>query len=58
MMEQIMKEANGDPTKAQQILNKGLQNPAGLADRMPAQFKEMLKDVGGSIEGFSNPTPE
>ena len=58
MMEQIMKEAQGDPEKAQSILNKGLEDPASLADRMPAQFKEMLKDVGGGIEGISNTDPQ
>lgn len=55
MMEQIMKEASGDPMKAQEILQKGLADPSGLADRMPAQFKEMLKEVGGSVEGYGNP---
>jgi len=55
MMESIMKEAEGDPMKAREILNKGLSNPGALAERMPAEFKEMLKEVGGSVESFSNP---
>jgi len=55
MMETVMKEANGDPNKARQIINKGLSNPAALADRMPAEFKQMLKEVGTSVEELSGP---
>lgn len=56
MMEKIMTEAGGDPLKAQEILNKGLSNPASLAERMPSEFKEKLKNSANEVERSQSPT--
>ncbi len=55
MLKSVAEEANGDPAKMQQILNRAKSNPAVLADRMPAEFKTMLKQIAGDIEKRSSP---
>jgi len=55
MLKSIAEEAGGDPVKMQQILNKAKTDPSALADRMPAEFKSLLKNMAKEIENNSQP---
>lgn len=55
MMGVITKEAGGDSKKMQEILDKGMLDPASLAERMPSEFKQMLKNAAGDVEKQRGP---
>ncbi|MGH1468193.1 MAG: hypothetical protein ACRBBP_04835 [Bdellovibrionales bacterium] len=55
MMGSVMKEAGGDATKAQEILNTGAANPAAFAERLPSDFKKMLHETANDIEKSKGP---
>lgn len=56
MLRSITEEANGDPQKMKQILNNARSNPAALAERMPAEFKILLKQMAKDIESQNAPS--
>lgn len=55
MMGSVMKEAGGDATKAQEILSNGAANPAAFAERLPSEFKKMLRETANDVEGRNSP---
>ncbi len=55
MMGSIMKEAGGDASKAQEILNNGAANPAAFAERLPSEFKKTLRETANDVERRNGP---
>lgn len=55
MMGSVMKQTNGDSKKAQEFLSAGSIDPATFAERMPTEFKKLLKETAGSIEKMNGP---
>lgn len=55
MLKTITEEANGDPAKMKAILNRAKSNPEALAERMPAEFKSLLKVMSDDIERKGSP---
>ncbi len=55
MMGSVIKEAGGDASKAQEILSKGSANPAAFAERLPSEFKKMLKETANDVERRKGP---
>lgn len=47
IFEDLVKEANGDPLKMQEILQQAQKDPKGFAERMSEKNKRKLRDLSG-----------
>jgi len=50
IMENLVREAQGDPDKMMKILEKAQQNPSAFADTFSEEQKRKLKELGKKIE--------
>lgn len=49
-LEVLAKEANGDSAKMAELLNKAKRDPAGFANRMPPEFRTMLRQAAQNVK--------
>ena len=54
-LEALAKEANGDPAKMAEILNEAKKDPAAFANKMPPEFRSMLKQAAQDVENKNAP---